>query len=195
MTMRRGDPDFGGKKWPEAIAWGDQDKNRKGSDTSFPMAVDGAGTATSGETPGAAKEAEDKKVTAAIPEPEPDSRENTLPEPTAAHTHERPENLGVAGGPRQGRAAGTSGASTRGQDRQPTLKGSVSTTAAASESGDGDGGVVAPPSPNLVEPNPGEPAKAYGVGKVNATTVAPAGSLVRLKRRRQQARTRSDSQR
>ncbi len=192
LPVRKGDRKVGGNKRPEAIAWGDQSETRKGSDTPFPLAVvDGAGAASPGDS---AKEATVKKAAAAISKPEPDVREGATPATTSKHTPERPGSLGVAGGPRHGRAAGAAGTSTSGLDRQAALKGSVSTTVATSAYGDSDGGVVAPPSPSLLEPNPGDPAGAFGVEK-DVSTAAPAGSLVRLKRRKQQARIRSNSQR
>jgi len=192
LPVQKGDREVGGKKRPEAVAWGDENDNRKASDATFPPAVvDGAGAASPGDKADSVNAA-GKKATAAISKPEPDAREGAPPAVTASHTPERPGSLGVASGPRQGRAVGNAKKSTSGQDRQPTLKGSVSMTAARR---DGDGGFVVPPSHSSAEQNLGDPAGALGVEKVDATTVAPAGSLARLKRRRQQAKTRSNSQR
>lgn len=117
----------------------------------------------------------------------------------AADTSERPGALrGVAGPRQQARVAGkaTTGVSRSSRGRSSTSKDSLSTTTGSADIAGGERG---PPAVSTVATVPSgmvEHSPRYGAGGASGTAVevAPAGSLVRLKRR-QQARTRLNSQR
>lgn len=117
----------------------------------------------------------------------------------AAHTSERPGALrGVGGSRQQARVAGkaTIGVSRSSRGRSPTSKDSSSTTTAPADIAGGERGPAAVSTAATVPSGSVEHSPRYSAGGASGTAVgvAPAGSLVRLKRR-QQARARSTSQR
>lgn len=179
LAVERANRAIGGRSVPEANA------GRNHSGTSLPQAVDGTSAVMvpMGELLHEEKLAAEDTTTPMTSAPEPVavnttprdvSREYTPAAATGENTSDIPGSLEVVGGSRQGQVAGTVASSS----------GSVvSTIAPSTRGGDNEGVVASSPSSSLVE---------HGQA---GTTVAPVGSLVRLKRRRQQARTRSNSQR
>ncbi|CAM9575233.1 unnamed protein product [Ectocarpus fasciculatus] len=117
----------------------------------------------------------------------------------AADTSERPGALrGVGGSRQQARVAGkaTMGVSRSSRGRSSASRDSLSTTTASADIAGGERGLAAVSTAAAVPSGLVEHSPRYGAGGASGTAleVAPAGSLVRLKRR-QQARTRSNSQR
>lgn len=155
------------------------------SDTPISLAVDGTVTVNNvnGETLLEAKAVVDDTATSVTSTPEPDEAstsprdvsQGSTPSPAATEANAPeilPESLGVVvGGSQQGSVAGTAVDSMGGSI--------VPTFAPSTRVGDNARGVVGSPSPSLAE---------HGQAGV---TVAPAESLVRLKRRRPPARSNS----
>ncbi|CAN0395389.1 unnamed protein product [Ectocarpus sp. 12 AP-2014] len=120
-------------------------------------------------------------------------------EAAAAHTSERPGALrGVGGFRQQARVAGKEiiDVSRSSRGRSSTSKDPSSTTTASADIAGGERGIATVSTAATVPSALVEHSPRYGAGGASGTAVevAPAGSLVRLKRR-QQARVRSTSQR
>lgn len=170
LAVGRAFRENGSRSIPEANA------GRNHSEASLPLPVDENATAAAGELlreENLAAEETMASMTSVMPEPDAVkttprdvSREHT---PAAATTEANASvilgSLGVV--------------PVRASSTGPV----VSSFALSTRAGDDDG-AAGSSSSNFVE-----------YGQVGTTTGAPAGSLVRLKRRRQQARTRSNSQR
>lgn len=165
---------IGGRSMPEAGS----DRNQ--SHTSLSLALNGAASEMLPRETLAAEDAATSMAPSAtepgevITTPREISRDSTAAASTFTNAAaEGQGSLGAAGGCQQGQGAGTVGSSD----------GSiVSTIAPSSTRGDGEG-VVGSPSSHLAE------------HRQVGTTMAPAESLVRLKRRRQQAKTTRSSSR
>lgn len=171
----RASREVGGRSGPEASA------GRNHGDTFLPLAADdGASAAAAGHTPREGKVTVEDTAPSVTSAPEPEEV-NTTPRdvsrectPATANDPKMPGSLGAVGGSPQGQVAGTAESNT---------SGSIVSASAPSTRGDDHERGAASPSPNLAE------------HRLAGKAVAPAESLVRLKRRRQQARTRSNSQR
>ncbi|CAM9346514.1 unnamed protein product [Ectocarpus sp. 13 AM-2016] len=165
---------------------------------------------TTGETTTWTTTATPTELTRTPPDSSSRSQENTAAEAaatratlkteaTAAHTSERPGALrGVGGSRQQARVAGkeTIGVSRSSRGRASTSKDPSSTTMASADIAGGERGIATVSTAATVPSALVEHSPRYGAGGASGTAaeVAPAGSLVRLKRR-QQARVRSTSQR
>lgn len=121
------------------------------------------------------------------------SNKITPPMASSANASERPEKRGgVASGPRPGYAGDATTTARSARDRSSSFKGAVPDKASSVRGGEELGEAS---SSSLHAPLGHSPRSGTGGDGDAKAVVAPAESLVRLKRRRQPARTRANSQR